>query len=234
MPQIAGTCEECKAPTLSYPSKIRRFCSKACAARFQAQSGMPTKPRTGRYMPCLQCQTDVWVMKSGEGRVKFCSQECKAGYESVSFEANCENCEVSMLVKPSMVGRRFCSKACEAEKRIKRPTGRLRNGKPVVIDHQGYARAYEPGHPAATRSGWVFEHRLVMEEAVGRYLARSENVHHINHIRHDNRLENLTMLSHSEHSKVTGRENGEALKAAIAARDRLAEYERRYGPLPED
>jgi hypothetical protein len=44
------------------------------------------------------------------------------------------------------------------------------------------------------------EHRLVMERAIGRQLRRSENVHHINGVRHDNRLENLELWSKAQPS----------------------------------
>lgn len=44
-----------------------------------------------------------------------------------------------------------------------------------------------------TESGIWSEHRVVMEEFLGRGLATFENVHHINGVRHDNRLENLEL-----------------------------------------
>lgn len=50
-----------------------------------------------------------------------------------------------------------------------------------------------------TAEGPRYEHRVVMEEALGRKLLRSEHVHHINHDGLDNRLENLELLNHAEH-----------------------------------
>ena len=48
------------------------------------------------------------------------------------------------------------------------------------------------------------EHVVVMEGIIGRRLFANEQVHHKNEIRHDNRPENLELLTRSEHMKLHG------------------------------
>jgi hypothetical protein len=58
------------------------------------------------------------------------------------------------------------------------------------------------GHPMARGGKWVPEHRLVLSQKLGRLLLRSEQVHHINGVKSDNRLENLMLLTGREHVKL--------------------------------
>lgn len=66
----------------------------------------------------------------------------------------------------------------------------------------GYVSIYIPQHPNANGEGYVMKHRLVMERAIGIYLPSDYIVHHINHIRDDNRIENLALMSFKAHAAL--------------------------------
>lgn len=68
------------------------------------------------------------------------------------------------------------------------------------IHQRGYIMIYKPEHPNATKEGYIFEHILVYENAVGEYVDRNKYVvHHINENKQDNRIENLQKMTKQEH-----------------------------------
>lgn len=62
----------------------------------------------------------------------------------------------------------------------------------------GYIKVFTPKHPNAV-NGSVFEHRLVAEKMLGRYLKSDEVVHHLNGDKLDNSPKNLEVHNRRDH-----------------------------------
>jgi len=77
--------------------------------------------------------------------------------------------------------------------------GKRYNTSHKIVTKKGYIKLYLPNNLMANSHGYVSEHRIVMAEHLGRPLLREELVHHINHNKQDNRIENLQLLNRSEH-----------------------------------
>lgn len=75
-----------------------------------------------------------------------------------------------------------------------------RGGRRLV--KEGYISVFAPNHPNCHKDRTMYEHQLVMEEHIGRLLKKNEVVHHINGDRSDNRIENLMLLTNSDHAKL--------------------------------
>lgn len=71
-------------------------------------------------------------------------------------------------------------------------------------DKSGYWLVKAPDHPQATQAGYVREHRLLMEQKLGRYLTREEVIDHIDGDTSNNDPANLRLFpNNAEHLRVT-------------------------------
>jgi hypothetical protein len=133
------------------------------------------------FVKCLECGSERWIM---ERRKKSAD---KTPFVTCHF---CTFRKTRRLGKINQ-GRR--------EKSTNWKGGRTKCGKYIRI------RVYEdsPYYPMATKckygAGEVPEHRLVMAQHLGRLLATQEHVHHLNGDTQDNRIENLELISQSNH-----------------------------------
>lgn len=103
--------------------------------------------------------------------------------------------------KGKIVSEETRRKASETRKKMHLPSPNWNGGRREGRT-DGYIQVYRPNHPLATKDGYVMEHRLVMEQRLGRYLRLEEVVHHINHDTTDNRIENLALFPNiGEHTR---------------------------------
>lgn len=110
----------------------------------------------------------------------------------------CDNCGNEFDTYKSYDKRnhkhRFCSKKCESEFRsLKNSVSQWQGGR--ISSSTGYKYIMFHGKE-------IEEHRLVMMKHLGRDLTKDEVVHHINGNKLDNRIENLRLMTRSEHQRM--------------------------------
>ena len=146
---------------------------------------------------CLRCGSE-FESRQGDWK-KYCSPKCgrqeRRGttrrWEKMKPSHPCEPC--GSVFKPRLRTSRFCTREC-LYALLSSPLGPAwRGGR--VIRADGYVHVMDKGNPAATRDGYVLEHRSVMAKHLGRPLEKHETVHHINGDKADNRIENLQLRS---------------------------------------
>lgn len=107
----------------------------------------------------------------------------------------CDSCG-NEIVKKSKDGKKatYCSHKCYAKNR------KVRGAYKDKVEINGYLYIYKPDHPNSMKSGYVAEHRLVAEKKIGRLLTECEVVHHIDEDKHNNKADNLVVMTPSEHN----------------------------------
>lgn len=168
----------------------RKVCSgDACreVLRNRHQRRSPNEKPLWVPYACRACGV---LFKRANPNQWYCSLPCKVG------TATCEECGVEFQRLRKSRTARFCSTECSYEALV--PTFSKR------VTPAGYIFMKVPrntpgiGTNAAQGKRWMLEHRYVMQQELGRPLLPTENVHHKNGKRDDNRPENLELWRRSQ------------------------------------
>lgn len=162
---LIKSCETCNTEFATYPSGKTRFCSQECWRRSCLRCGGIFNPRTKRTI--------------------YCSHACQRGV------GKCENCGRDYIYSHHGV-KRFCSMPCHNDFMCPFGTIRPRGDGYMMIKVSSEVLGIRTSY-GKNRKGWMLLHRYVMQEKLGRPILSSENIHHLNGQRDDNRPENLEL-----------------------------------------
>lgn len=99
---------------------------------------------------------------------------------------------ISELATRKRVTKSFYGVASD-EKSIARSGSNGRNWRGGMKMSNGYRLIFLPEHPKANRQGYVNEHVIVAEKALGKFLPDKAVPHHANQIRSDNSSKNIVI-----------------------------------------
>jgi hypothetical protein len=132
-------------------------------------------------------------------RCRRCT-ECQRVFRPSSRHLRCPSCRSKNLCscgRAKQLKSETCG-ACRSD--AGQANGNWKGGR--TRHKAGYVMVRVPGHPRSGRGHYVFEHILVAEELLGRFLIYGETVHHRNGVRDDNRPENLELWTRPRPSGV--------------------------------
>jgi len=114
--------------------------------------------------------------------------------ESFTISEIAQDCEVS-ITTISRWAEKFDIREIRPYKGDKKgPNNPFWKGGKYKDNQTGYVYIYSPEHPSANKKGYVPEHRIVIEELIGRYLRSNEAVYHKNKVKDDNDIDNLEII----------------------------------------
>ena len=157
--------------------------------------------KRGKHTRCIVCNKEIYLSPSRNPKKTYCSIKCKAINQRKSkVLVRCGQCGREKNVYPSIYKtrkRHFCDAKCfisfnKGENTYQwKGKRKTKAGYIVIRDYSG-----------KRSSGYIYEHRLIMQNSLGRDLKKEECIHHINGIKDDNRIENLELVKSNTHAKL--------------------------------
>lgn len=133
-----------------------------------------------------------WIVL-GKGSVSKC------GHRLINVKCSCPKQTISNVQKSNLVSGTSKSCGCLRDEFRKLNISKDSRSKNILFfkpDKEGYVKwSYKNSEG---KSVTLSEHQFVIEKSLGRHLVKGEEVHHLNGIRSDNRLENLELWSTSQ------------------------------------
>lgn len=178
-------CESCLLEYDTPPSRRPRYCSIQCAGEAK---------RNGETRACAQCGRGFYARPSEDRRDRrFCSKSCATTARNLTDTNPSFHRDISGERNP-MFGKGLSGPAHPMFGRRGSEAPAWKGGRKHRRD--GYVQVW-------TSSGYILEHRLIMEQQVGRPLLASEVVHHLDHDPSNNTVDNLQLLSsQAEHARL--------------------------------
>lgn len=197
------------------------------------QSGLGT-PEVARRIGCSSSNIQYILERNGvelrkQKRIDWPVEEMRKWYEQ-------DRMTVEEIGQRLGQASKLVNKVCKRHGFQMRPRGQKfgpehkgwKGGR--TVDKAGYILVYRPDHPNANVSGYIREHRLVMEEKLGRLLEKHEVVHHIDNSTDNNHPDNLELFeSNGRHLAETLR--GKCPNWSPEGRAVLAEVVKRAGAV---
>lgn len=171
-----------------------------------SRQGIPT-PRVGRrHNPYTRCDlnANLVLQMSADGQ----------SLSEIARTVKTKTCEVRRFLERNGIVKTYDSGSANTGERHYAWKGRL-------VDKDGYVLIHRKGHPNARKhTHYVFEHRLVIEEALGRILLPTEVIHHKDGNKQNNDPSNLQLFQNNgEHLEVDLK--GRCPKWTEAGRERI-------------
>ena len=167
-------CLNCKEKFTKNQNKPYKFCSHICRGNYKSKNN-----HNKGFVPCEYCGQSLWRENLKTKKHIYCNNSCQLNYE---YKNNLR--DLKGIHKTHDILR---NKANEKLKKGHKYFNRM-------MSSDGYWRIYVP------LSGWNKEHIYLWEKENGK-LPKGYEIHHINHNKLDNDLNNLKLLTKSEHTK---------------------------------